>query len=70
VSSAATRSARLARGPVVALDLPLTEVSSVGDLAVHAEEWRPGGEIARGTDVGAAELSARLYAASESPRVV
>lgn len=42
---------------------PLTEVSSVGDLAVHAEEWRPGGEIVRGTDVGTAELSARLYAA-------
>jgi hypothetical protein len=42
---------------------PLTGVSMVGGFAVHAEEWRPGGEIARGTDVGAAERSARLYAA-------
>jgi hypothetical protein len=42
---------------------PLTEATTVDDLAVHAEEWRPDGEIARGTDTESAERSARLYAA-------
>jgi hypothetical protein len=42
---------------------PLTGAKLVDGFAVHAEEWRPGGEIERGTDVGAAERSARLYAA-------
>jgi hypothetical protein len=42
---------------------PLTGAKVVDGFAVHAEEWRPGGEIESGTDVGAAERSARLYAA-------
>jgi hypothetical protein len=42
---------------------PLTEVSMVDGLAVHAEQWLPGGEIDRGADVDAAERSAHLYAA-------
>jgi hypothetical protein len=41
----------------------LTEVSMVEGLAVHAEQWLPGGGIDRGTDVDAAVRSARLYAA-------
>ncbi|QNE21892.1 hypothetical protein F1D05_33235 [Kribbella qitaiheensis] len=36
---------------------------AANDLVVHAEEWRPGGEIERDTGVAAAERSARLYAA-------
>ncbi|MFF1821071.1 hypothetical protein ACFVWG_27460 [Kribbella sp. NPDC058245] len=35
----------------------------MGDLAVHAEEWRPEGEVAAGNDAGTAERSARLFAA-------
>ncbi|HST24923.1 MAG TPA: phosphotransferase [Gaiellaceae bacterium] len=42
---------------------PLTGVSVVEHLAVHAEEWRPGGEIERDTGPGAAVRSARLLAA-------
>jgi hypothetical protein len=42
---------------------PLTDATTVNDLAVHAEEWRPGGQIERADDIGAAERSARLYAA-------
>lgn len=42
---------------------PLTEGRRAGELTVHAEEWRPGGEIDRSTDAVAAERSARLYAA-------
>jgi Phosphotransferase enzyme family len=41
---------------------PLTEVSPIGELAVHAEEWRPGGEMMRDEGPGAAALSARLLA--------
>jgi hypothetical protein len=41
---------------------PLTDVTYVDGLAVHAEEWRPGGEIRRGDGPGDAELSARLLA--------
>lgn len=41
---------------------PLTGVVSTGGLAVHAEQWRPGGEIARGTGVEQAASSARLFA--------
>ncbi len=42
---------------------PLTGVSVIDGQAVHAEEWRPGGEVARGNDPGTAARSARLYAA-------
>ncbi|MFB6724029.1 hypothetical protein ACFCV3_27870 [Kribbella sp. NPDC056345] len=42
---------------------PLTGVSVVDGRAVHAEEWLPGGEVARGNDAGTAKRSARLYAA-------
>ncbi|WP_432947420.1 hypothetical protein ACQPXM_10875 [Kribbella sp. CA-253562] len=42
---------------------PLTEVSMLDGLAVHAEQWLPGGEIDRAADADAAERSARLYAA-------
>ncbi|GAB2575669.1 phosphotransferase [Kribbella endophytica] len=42
---------------------PLTEATLVDGLAVHAEQWVPGGEVARGTDVESAQRSARLYAA-------
>lgn len=41
---------------------PLTGATAVDGLAVHAEEWRPGGEIERGDDAEAAERSARLFA--------
>jgi len=47
-------------------DRPLTPVVSVGSLAVHAEEFRPGGEVLHGDspDVAAryAEVFARLMA--------
>ncbi|GAB3839384.1 phosphotransferase [Kribbella italica] len=42
---------------------PLTEATLVDGLAVHAEEWSPGGEVAQGIDIEAARRSARLYAA-------
>jgi hypothetical protein len=42
---------------------PLTQLTMVDGLAVHAEEWLPGGEVARGNYVASAERSARLYAA-------
>ncbi len=55
------------QGAVVAAGLPcarpLTGVSVVDGRAVHAEEWLPGGEVARGNDAGTAKRSARLYAA-------
>ncbi|GAB3948902.1 hypothetical protein GCM10029976_080930 [Kribbella albertanoniae] len=35
----------------------------VDGRAVHAEEWVPGGEVARGNDAGTAKRSARLYSA-------
>ena len=41
---------------------PLSRVTPLGGLAVHAEQWRPGGEIAEGDDRAAAERSARLLA--------
>ncbi|MEV6607115.1 phosphotransferase [Kutzneria sp. NPDC051319] len=45
----------------------LTEVIGVGDLAVHAEEYRPGGEVLHGDGPGVAvryaEVFARLMAA-------
>ena len=41
---------------------PLSPVTLVGGLAVHAEQWRPGGEIAAGDDPAAAARSARLLA--------
>lgn len=56
-----------AQEAVAAAGLPcarlLSEVKTADGFAVHAEEWRPGGEIERGTDSAAAERSARLYAA-------
>jgi hypothetical protein len=57
---AVQRAVRAARLPCATV---LTEVSMVDGLAVHAEQWLPGGEIDRGADVDAAERSARLYAA-------
>lgn len=39
---------------------PLTMVTVVGNRAVHAEEWRPGGEMIREDDPEAAERSGRL----------
>jgi hypothetical protein len=41
---------------------PLTPATFVDGRAVHAEQWLPGGEVARGTDIAAAQRSARLYA--------
>lgn len=41
---------------------PLTDATYIDALAVHAEEWRPGGEMVRGDDPVMAERSARLYA--------
>jgi hypothetical protein len=45
---------------------PLTPVTAVGSLAVHAEEFRPGGEVLRGDSPGVtvrcAEVFARLMA--------
>ncbi|MEV6416855.1 hypothetical protein [Kribbella sp. NPDC051718] len=41
---------------------PLTEATYLDDLAVHAEEWRPGGDMLRGDSPALAEQSARLYA--------
>jgi hypothetical protein len=41
---------------------PLTDVSVVGERAVHGEEWRPGGEMMREDGPEAAALSARLLA--------
>ncbi|HEY6749107.1 MAG TPA: hypothetical protein VI357_25740 [Mycobacteriales bacterium] len=45
---------------------PLTPVVGVGGLAVHAEEYRPGGEVLRGDSpdlaVRCAEVFARLMA--------
>jgi hypothetical protein len=41
---------------------PLTDVVLIGGLAVHAEEWRPGGEIVGDDGPIAAARSARLLA--------
>lgn len=41
---------------------PLTGLTLVGRLAVHAEQWRPGGEIETDDGPAAAARSARLYA--------
>jgi len=40
----------------------LTDVTYLDGLAVHAEQWRPGGELLRGDSPELAERSARLYA--------
>ncbi len=40
---------------------PLTGVSFVDGMAVHAEEWRPGGEIRTGSDAETAAAFGRLY---------
>jgi hypothetical protein len=41
---------------------PLTMVTVVSDRAIHAEEWRPGGEMVREDDPEAAIRSGRLLA--------
>ncbi len=41
---------------------PLTAVTAVAELAVHAEEWLPGGEQSRTDDAETAARSARLLA--------
>ena len=41
---------------------PLTGVSYLDGHAVHAEQWRPGGEMLRGNGTAIAERFARLYA--------
>ena len=41
---------------------PLTDATYLDGRAVHAEEWRPGGELLRGDGPEIAERSARLYA--------
>ena len=41
---------------------PLTELARLGDLSVHAEQWRPGGEVLLGDDLETAVRSARLLA--------
>ncbi|MFI5712126.1 hypothetical protein [Kribbella sp. NPDC051620] len=41
---------------------PLTSATYVDDVAIHAEEWRPGGEMVRGDSPALAEKSAALYA--------
>jgi hypothetical protein len=41
---------------------PLTPVVSVGSLAVHAEEFRPGGEVLRGDSPGVAARYAGVFA--------
>jgi hypothetical protein len=41
---------------------PLTDATYIDDLAIHAEEWRPGGDLVRGDSPALAEQSARLYA--------
>nr|WP_238341985.1 phosphotransferase [Actinopolymorpha rutila] len=41
---------------------PLTDATYVDRYAVHAEEWRPGGEMLRGDSPAIAERSAQLFA--------
>jgi hypothetical protein len=41
---------------------PLTPVAGVGSLAVHAEEFRPGGEVLHGDSPGVAVCYARVFA--------
>jgi hypothetical protein len=41
---------------------PLTPVVGVGSLAVHAEEFRPGGEVLHGDSPGVAVRCARVFA--------
>src|SRR3984885_8585875 len=41
---------------------PLTPVAGVGSLAVHAEEFRPGGEVLHGDSPGVAVCYARGFA--------
>ena len=41
---------------------PLTPVASVGSLAVHAEEFRPGGEVLHGDSPDVAACYARVFA--------
>jgi Ser/Thr protein kinase RdoA (MazF antagonist) len=41
---------------------PLTDVTFVGDRAVHAEEWRPGGAMLRGDGPEIAATFGRLFA--------
>jgi hypothetical protein len=41
---------------------PLTPVAGVGSLAVHAEEFRPGGEVLHGDSPGVAACYAQVFA--------
>jgi hypothetical protein len=41
---------------------PLTDATYVNGRAIHAEEWRPGGDLLRGDSPVIAARSARLYA--------
>ncbi|SNY67172.1 phosphotransferase [Paractinoplanes atraurantiacus] len=41
---------------------PLTPVDEVGELAVHAEEYRPGGEVRHGHSAGTARRCAEVFA--------
>jgi hypothetical protein len=41
---------------------PLTPVTGVGSLAVHAEEFRPGGEVLHGDSPDVAARNAKLFA--------
>jgi hypothetical protein len=41
---------------------PLTDVTGLGEVVVHAEEWRPGGEMRRETDAATAVGFATLLA--------
>ncbi|MFI5606292.1 phosphotransferase enzyme family protein [Amycolatopsis sp. NPDC051903] len=43
---------------------PLTPVTTAGALAVHAEEFRPGGEVLRGDSLEVAVRYARVFASS------
>jgi hypothetical protein len=46
---------------------PLTPVAGVGSLAVHAEEFRPGGEVLRGDSPEVAARCAAAFASAGPP---
>jgi hypothetical protein len=41
---------------------PLTDVTIIDGMAIHAEEWLPGGTLVQGDDQDAARSSALLFA--------
>lgn len=62
IAACVAAQAALARGGF-RCPVPLTPVTSVeGDLAVHAEEWLPGGELLRGDDPDVARCYAVVFA--------